>query len=107
MRSSQRRAVGGIFVGSLLICSAAVLVPSSAPSAQEKAAAAKKSGSPRGGIAGAYRLNTLGVAYMNQQRPADAQKYFEQALEADPKVAVARWNLGIARLARQMLESAR
>ena len=28
----------------------------------------------------ALRLNTLGVAYMNQQKSAEAQKYFEQAL---------------------------
>ncbi len=61
----------------------------------------------RGGIADAYRLNTLGVAYLNQQRPADAQKYFEQALEADPKFAVARLNLGIALLAQQKLEAGR
>jgi len=55
----------------------------------------------------AYRFNTLGVAYMNQQRPADAQKYFEQALEADPAFAVARLNLGVALLGQQKLEPAR
>ena len=65
--------------------------------AQEKAAApAKPSG--KANPANAYRFNTLGVAYMNQQRPADAQKYFEQALAADPKFAVARLNLGVALL---------
>jgi len=83
------------------------LVRSSAPSAQEKAAAAKKPGPSTSGAADAYRLNTLGVAYLNQQRPADAQKYFEQALEADPKFAVARLNLGISLLAQQKLEPAR
>src|ERR1700743_648870 len=41
----------------------------------------------------ALRLNTLGVAYMNQQRSADAQKLFEQALQADPNFAVAKVNL--------------
>jgi tetratricopeptide (TPR) repeat protein len=55
----------------------------------------------------AYRLNTLGVAYMNQQRPADAQKLFEQALAADPTFEVARVNLGISLLAQQKLEAAR
>jgi len=44
---------------------------------------------------------------MNQQRPADAQKYFDQALEADPKFAVARLNLGVSLLAQQKLEPAR
>src|ERR1700674_340308 len=107
MCSTQRRAVGAIFACSILICGAAILVRSSAPFAQEKAAAAKKSGSSGGGIADAYRFNTLGVAYMNQQRPADAQKYFEQALEVDPKFAVARLNLGVCLLAQQKLEPAR
>ena len=55
----------------------------------------------------AYRLNTLGVATMNQQRPADAQKFFEQALAADPGFEVARVNLGISLLAQQKLEAAR
>jgi len=107
MRATQRRAVGIISVCSILICCAAILVRSSAPAAQEKSAATKKSGSSGGGIADAYRFNTLGVAYMNQQRPADAQKYFEQACEADPKFAVARLNLGVSLLGQQKLESAR
>jgi hypothetical protein len=52
-------------------------------------------------------LNSLGVAYMNQQRPAEAQKYFEQSLEANPKFGVARLNLGISLLGQQKLEPAR
>jgi Tfp pilus assembly protein PilF len=107
MGSTHRRAVGVICASSVLICCGAILVRSSAPRAQEKAAAVKKSGPADAGIAGAYRFNTLGVAYLNQQRPADAQKYFEQALEADPKFAVARLNLGISLLAQQKLEAAR
>src|SRR6266481_1512262 len=87
MRSTHRRAVGAIFACSVLICCGATLLRSSAPSAQEQAAALKKSESLGGEIAEAFRFNTLGVAYMNQQRPADAQKYFEQALAADPKFA--------------------
>jgi len=106
MGSIHRRAAGAIFVSSLLTCLAALLVESSAPPAQEKAADAKKSG-PSTGIADAYRFNALGVAYMNQQRPADAQKYFDQALEADAKFAVARLNLGVSLLGQQKLEPAR
>src|SRR5690242_731853 len=106
-RSTNRRAVELIFACSILICCAAILVRSSAPSAQEKAAAAKKPGPSSSGAADAYRFNTLGVAYLNQQRPADAQKYFEQALEADSKFAVARLNLGVSLLAQQKLEPAR
>jgi Flp pilus assembly protein TadD len=44
---------------------------------------------------------------MNQQRPADAQKYFEEAVEADPKFAVARLNLGVSLLGQQKLDTAR
>lgn len=55
----------------------------------------------------ALRLNTLGVAYVNQQKAAEAQKYFEQALAADPDFAAARMNLGVALLAQQKLEQAR
>src|SRR5258708_6531835 len=107
MSSTHWRAVGVILACSLLICCAAILVRSSAPSGQEKAAAAKKSGSPGGGIADAYGLNAVGVAYMNEEGRGDAQKYFEQALEADLKFAVARLNLGVSLLAQQKLEPAR
>jgi tetratricopeptide (TPR) repeat protein len=62
---------------------------------------------PQYNTAEAYRLNTLGVAYMNQQRPADAQKYFEQSRSVDPTFEVARLNLGISLLAQQKLEPAR
>ena len=55
----------------------------------------------------ALRLNTLGVAYMNQGKSADAQKSFEQALALDSNFAQARLNLGISLLAQQKLEQAR
>src|SRR4029077_19146442 len=103
---TQRRAVGVMLACSVLICCGALLVRSNGPLAQEKTVGAKKAGAP-GGIVEAYRFNTLGVAYMNQQRPADAQKYFDQALEAEPKFAVARLNLGVSLLAQQKLEPAR
>jgi tetratricopeptide (TPR) repeat protein len=70
----------------------------------EKTAPAKKNA---GNIAEATRLNTLGVAYMNQGKPAEAQKYFEQALAADSSFAMAQLNLGISLLAQQKLEAAR
>src|SRR5260221_13369316 len=106
MGSTQRRGAGAICSSLLLICCAAILSRSNAPAAQEKGVADKKPASAGGGIASAYRSNTLGVAYMNQQRPADAQKYFEQALGADAKFAVARLNLGVSLLAQQKLELA-
>lgn len=62
---------------------------------------------PQHKAAEAYRFNTLGVAYMNQQRSGDAEKYFTQALGADPNFEVARLNLGISLLAQQKLEPAR
>jgi tetratricopeptide (TPR) repeat protein len=75
--------------------------------AQTSSSAAAQKTAPHVDPAEAYRLNTLGVATMNQQRPADAQKYFEQALAADPQFEVARVNLGISLLAQQKLELAR
>jgi Tfp pilus assembly protein PilF len=54
----------------------------------------------------AARLNSLGVAYMNQQRFADAQKQFDSALAADPDYALARLNLGVSLLAQQKLDRA-
>jgi len=75
--------------------------------AQTPSSAAAQKAAPHVDPAEAYRLNTLGVATMNQQRPADAQKYFEQSLAADPQFEVARVNLGISLLAQQKLEPAR
>ena len=72
-----------------------------------QAGSAPKDSAAKNKPSDAYRLNTLGVAYLNQQRPADAQKYFEQALEADPGFAVGRLNLGVSFLAQQKLEPAR
>ncbi len=58
-------------------------------------------------LSGALRLNTLGVAYLNQGKAAEGEKYFEQVLATDPGFAVARMNLGIALLAQQKMEQAR
>jgi tetratricopeptide (TPR) repeat protein len=74
---------------------------------QEKSAAKPHSASPAATANEALRFNTLGVAYMNQQKFADAQKNFEQALDLDPKFGIARLNLGIALLSQQKLEAAR
>jgi tetratricopeptide (TPR) repeat protein len=76
-------------------------------SPQETAGGTAKSASSSGDEAQALRFNTLGVAYMNQQRPADAEKLFEQALQADPNFVVAKVNLGVALLAQQKPELAR
>ena len=106
MQIRIRREAQVIFACSLLVCCAAILLRSNGLTAQEKSVASKKAPASAN-AAGAYRFNTLGVAYMNQQRPADAQKYFEQALAADSKFAVARLNLGVSLLGQQKLEQAR
>jgi len=105
MHSTVRRGV--VISGCALLCFCGAIGKRVAARArQDKTTFTKK---PGGKInpAEAYRLNTLGVAYMNQQRPADAQKYFDQALEADRTFAVARLNLGVALLGQQKLEPAR
>jgi Tfp pilus assembly protein PilF len=55
----------------------------------------------------AARFNSIGVAYMGQQRFADAQKQFEAALKAQPEYALAKLNLGIALLSQQKSEDAK
>jgi tetratricopeptide (TPR) repeat protein len=54
----------------------------------------------------ALRLNTLGVASMNQGKSAEAEKYFEQALAKDANFAQAKVNLGISLLAQQKPDEA-
>lgn len=101
------RREAGVFLGCfVLVCCAELLLRSNAMPGQEKSVATKKPATAVN-AAEAYRFNTLGVAYMNQQRATDAQKYFEQALAADPKFSVARLNLGVALLGQQKLEAAR
>jgi len=55
----------------------------------------------------AAKLNSVGVAYLGQQRFADAQKEFESALAADGNYSLAKLNLGIALMAQQKSEAAR
>jgi Tfp pilus assembly protein PilF len=97
---------------SLLLCAAGFLT-SGGPSLPSRAFGlrapnqANAKSESKNNEAEAFRNNTLGVAYMNQQKFAEAQKYFERALAADPKFAIARLNLGIALLSQQKLEPAR
>jgi tetratricopeptide (TPR) repeat protein len=104
MQAPSRRAAV-VIVCLSIACIAASFLHSRAAQTQSSPAAQKAA--PHVDPAEAYRVNTLGVAYMNQQRPADAQKLFEQSLAADPQFEVARVNLGISLLAQQKLEAAR
>jgi tetratricopeptide (TPR) repeat protein len=54
----------------------------------------------------AARLNSIGVAYMNQQRFPEAQKQFEGALKAQPDYVLAKLNLGVSFLSQQKSEDA-
>ena len=56
--------------------------------------------------AAAAKRNSVGVAFMGQQRFADAQKEFEAALAADGNYALATLNLGISLMAQQKSEAA-
>src|ERR1700739_223867 len=94
--------IGLVLLPAIAIIPAGHLRAPRASSSQKPAVDAPKKVSPE-----ALRLNTLGVAYMNQGKSADAQKYFEQALAADPDFAQAKMNLGISLLAQQKLEQAR
>jgi tetratricopeptide (TPR) repeat protein len=54
----------------------------------------------------AAKRNSVGVAYMGQQRFGDAQKEFDAALAADGNYALATLNLGISLMAQQKSEAA-
>jgi len=86
-------------VGSLAVLR---LKATQSPAGSKTGAAADAGISPE-----ALRLNTLGVAYMNQQKAPEAQKYFEQALAADPHFVAAKMNLGISFLGQQKVDQAR
>lgn len=104
---SRLPALAILFAASFLISAAAMLPRANRPHALPASGAAQQSSPAKRDGQQALRLNTLGVAYLNQQRPVDAQKYFERALAADPQFAIARLNLGIALLAQQKPEDAR
>ncbi|MGH9495443.1 MAG: FG-GAP-like repeat-containing protein [Candidatus Sulfotelmatobacter sp.] len=55
----------------------------------------------------AARHNNLGVAYMNQQLFEKGLKEFQQALEADPKLSIARLNEGVAYSNMQKVDEAK
>jgi len=55
----------------------------------------------------AARLNNLGCAYMNQQLFEKGLKAFQQATEADPKLAISRLNQGIAYVNLQKVDEAK
>ena len=55
----------------------------------------------------AAKLNSVGVAYMGQQKFGEAQKQFEAALAADKKYVLAKLNLGVALHAQQKAEESR
>ncbi len=95
------------FVCGLLFLAAILVVPALRSRANLSPANSAVPQSKKKTAPEALRLNTLGVAYLNQGKNTDAQKYFEQSLAADPEFAEARMNLGISLLAQQKLEQAR
>ncbi len=105
MRSSISRGISLLTILCVLVGFSVMALKTSHLSAQ--AISTPNNSSSKNELSEAYRLNTLGVAYLNQQRPADAQKYFERALESDSNFAVGRLNLGVSFLAQQKLEPAR
>ncbi|HXM97245.1 MAG TPA: FG-GAP-like repeat-containing protein [Candidatus Dormibacteraeota bacterium] len=107
MRIRRSWGAFAVVVVSLGLSMALAWTPYSGAMQTGNKAAAPKKNEPTGNTAEAVRLNTLGVAYMNQQKFAEAQKYFDQAMAADSSFGLARLNLGISLLAQQKLEPAR
>jgi Flp pilus assembly protein TadD len=95
------------FAGSLFLFAALLFALELHSRASQPAVELKVSAPAPKISAEALRLNTLGVAYMNQGKSAESQEQFEKALAADPNFAQAQMNLGISLLAQQKLEPAR
>jgi Flp pilus assembly protein TadD len=106
MRNKRRLAALVLAAGTAAaLASAHVVIRENAERKQKSAApAAEQAKTPN---TKAVRLNNLGVAYMDQQRPQDALKSFEQAATADPASVAPRVNQGIALLNFQRTDDAR
>src|SRR3954454_20193054 len=76
------------------LVTAALVARPPAPPRQAAPASPKPSG--QAGRENAYRANNIGVAYLEQYNFAPAVSSFREALKADPALAIARLNLGIA-----------
>src|SRR5256714_8477906 len=106
MKDCNRHASLYLLVWVLSVASAAGVLWHTRTLAQEKTSSAANA-AKQGNESDAMRANTLGVAYMNQQKFSEAQKYFEKSLATDPKLWVARLSLGVALRSQQKLEPAR
>src|SRR5256714_14368747 len=106
MKDRYARAISSVIACLLSFVAAAWVLWHTRTLAQEKTSPSRNI-AKQGNESDAMRANTLGVAYMNQQKFSEAQKYFEKSLATDPKLAVARLNLGVALLSQQKLEPAR
>jgi Tfp pilus assembly protein PilF len=99
------------FVAIVLIAVVAAVLPLGGVIASRHSnawsSAAGMASPPDADSAEAARLNSIGVAYMGQQRFADAQKQFEAALKAQPDYALAKLNLGVSLLSQQKSEDAK
>ncbi|HYK40594.1 MAG TPA: FG-GAP-like repeat-containing protein, partial [Candidatus Eremiobacteraceae bacterium] len=99
------RRAGVILAGMTLVLVCAMALKLSAENRLHKQAAPQTTKAADGDLAA--KLNSVGVAYMGQQKFADAQKQFEAALTADPKYTLAKLNLGVALHAQQKIEESR
>ena len=106
MRIRLRRAYSFVLILAMLGAGPSLLKVF-AERARKPLVAAVAAGPDNSASAEAARLNSIGVAYMGQQRFAEAQKQFEEALKAQPGHALAKLNLGIALLAQQKSEEAK
>src|SRR5258706_1140059 len=77
-----------------------------AKKSRETSSSTKSITVPGGDSSEAVRLNSIGVAYMNQQRFGEAQKQFEASLKAQPDYALAKLNLGVSFLSQQKSDEA-
>jgi tetratricopeptide (TPR) repeat protein len=109
MRTRIRRAYPFAAIAGILLVGVALPFSGVFASKRFHTASANSVNAPQPGppLSEAARLNSIGVAYMNQQRFAEAQKQFEGALKVQPDYALAKLNLGVSLLSQQKSEDAK
>src|SRR5262245_66133733 len=105
----MRKRVGNtqLFLFALALCASILPLAGVFAARNSHSAAAEPTRVQDGATAEAARFNSLGVAYMGQQRFAEAQKQFAAALKVQPDYALAKLNLGIAFIAQQKSDEAK
>ncbi|HXW18334.1 MAG TPA: FG-GAP-like repeat-containing protein, partial [Candidatus Acidoferrales bacterium] len=103
----KKRAMALVLMASAAVVLASARISTRGSALQAAQASSLAAGQAKTSNTKAARLNNLGIAYMDQQRPQDALKSFEEAAAAEQGGVIPRVNQGIALLNAQRTDEAR